>query len=175
MRKRGSPTPLGTVVAGVIREHPVFAPSPIGDWADIVGEQGAAASRPVSLKDKTLLVVARDSVWKHHLEMNRALLLSRINGNREQPLVERLVIRVGELPEAPPELNPNRKLLNKKMPAKQPSSAKKRKAPRRKLTSEEKALLKQIKDPELRGISQRLLQYTREDGKTGGPGEGETG
>ncbi len=173
MRKRGSPTPLGPLLAGIIREHPAFTANPIGDWQDIVGEQAASASRPVSLKDKTLLVVARDSVWKHHLEMSRALLLSRINGTREQLLVERLVIRVGELPEAPPELNPNRKLLNKKKTAKQPSSARKRKAPRRKLTPEERTLLRQIKDPELRSISQRLLQYTREEGKTGGPGEGE--
>lgn len=173
MRGRGSLTPLGSVVAGVIREHPVFTANPIGDWQDIVGEQGAAASRPVSLKNKTLLVVARNSVWKHQLEMNRVPLLARINGTREQPLVERLVIRVGELPQSPPELNPARKLLNKKKPAKPATSGKKRKAPRRKLTPEEKTLLKTIKDPELRSIGQRLLQYTREEGKP--EGEGETG
>jgi len=174
LRQRGSFTPLGSLLTRLIQEHPVFAANPLGDWQDIVGEQGAAASRPVSLKDKTLLVVARDAVWKHHLEMSRALLLSRINGDRKEPLVERLVIRVGELPESQPALNPNRKLLEKKKPARKGSGSKKRKAPKRSLTAEEKTLLKSIPDPELRSISKRLLQYTRLEDETGGGGDAET-
>jgi hypothetical protein len=168
LRKRGSITPLGSLLTSLLQEHPVFAANPLGDWQDIVGEQGAAASRPVSLKDKTLLVVARDAVWKHHLEMSLALLLSRINGERKEPLVERLVIRVGELPESQPALNPNRTLLEKKTTTRKGSGSKKRKAPKRSLTPEEKALLKNIRDPELRSISRRLLQYTRPEDETGG-------
>jgi hypothetical protein len=157
------------LVSRLLQEHPAFAGNPLGDWQDIVGEQGAAASRPVSLKDKTLLVVARDAVWKHHLEMSLALLLSRINGDRKEPLVERLVIRVGELPESQPALNPNQKLLEKKTAARKGSGRRKRKAPARALTPEEKTLLKSIRDPELRSISKRLLQYTRADeDETGG-------
>ncbi len=162
MRKPGPPTSLGTVLSRMLQEHPTFAANPLGDWQEIVGEQGAAVSRPVSLKNKVLLVVARDPVWKHHLQLNQALLLAKINGDRKEPLVHKLVIRVGELPEAPPPLNPNRKLLEKTKPQKRVPTKRKR-APKRVLSAEEKALLKSIQDPELRSLSRRLLQYARAD------------
>lgn len=178
MRKRGSPTPLGSLLTRLLEEHPAFAANPLGDWQEIVGEQGAATSRPVSLKNKVLLVVARDPVWKHHLELSQALLLARINGDRKEPLVEKLVIRVGELPETPPPLNPNRKLLEKTK-ARKTAGAKRRKAPKRTLSAEENALLKSIKDPELRSLSRRLLQYARADedavGETGRDEGGDRG
>jgi hypothetical protein len=155
----------------MLEEHPAFAANPLGDWQEIVGEPGAVASRPVSLKNKTLLVVARDPVWKHHLDLSQALLLSRINKDRAEPLVEKLVIRIGELPVTQPALNPNRQILERTA-ARKAAAKRKRKAPKRALSSEEKALLKSIQDPELRSLGRRLLQHTRveadEAGETSG-------
>lgn len=147
----------------MLRSHPVFVANPLGDWEEIVGPQAAAASRPVSLKDGALMVIVRDAMWRHQLEMSQAVLLSRINGEREEALVQRLVIRVGELPESEPALNPNRKLLERKTPRRKGAGIKNRKAPRRSLTTEEKAFLKTIEDLELRRIGRRLLQLSRLD------------
>lgn len=154
-------TPLGELSKKALEDHPAFAANPLGDWKDLVGEQVARHSAPKSFKGKVLVVTAHDSIWKHHLELNRQALMDRINAGRPEPLVEKIVVKVGELPEAPPELNPNHKKLQKIKPRRQ--TRKKPKPKRRALTEEEKALLKRISDKELRQAGRRLLQLIPED------------
>jgi hypothetical protein len=166
-------TPLGELSKKALEDHPAFAANPLGDWKDLVGEQVARHSAPKSFKGKVLVVTAHDSIWKHHLELNRQALMDRINAGRPEPLVEKIVVKVGELPEAPPELNPNHKKLQKaagKPGGQEASKAKSRRRSRKKpkpkrrvLTEEEKALLKNISDKELRQAGRRLLQLIPED------------
>ncbi len=148
---------VGSLMEAVLRRTPSFSANPLGDWGDLVGDQLARYSQPVSLKKKVLVVVAYDSVWKHHLELNKEALQNRINGKRPEPIVEKIVVRVGELPETLPVLNPNSIQLDR-IRAMRARRARKAKAPVRPLTPEEKDLLRSIPDPDLRAAGKRLLQ-----------------
>ena len=159
MKRRESQPLIGSLLRSVLGSHPSFSASPLGDWSDLAGELVGRYSQPTSLKKKVLTVTAYDSVWKHHLEMNKEALLAKINANRPEPLVEKIVIRVGEVPESRPALNPNQKLLEK-IDSKRARPKKKKKPTLRKLTPEEKALIKSLPDPELRAVSERLLRLT---------------
>ncbi len=158
MKKTDTQSPLGPLVRGVLEHHPAFSASPLGDWSDLVGEQVARYSLPTSIRDKVLVIVAYDSVWKHHLELNREALIEKINKSRPEPLVEDIRVKVGEVPETQPVLNPNRSLFGK-MKAGRHRPRKLEKVPVRKLTPAEKALLKSLPDQELRTIGARLLRH----------------
>jgi hypothetical protein len=153
---------LGRLISRVLSSHPAFAANPIGDWSEIVGEQVARYSQPHSLKAKVLVVTAFDSVWKHHLMLHAEHLLARINEKQAEPVVEKLVVRVGPVPEQAPVLNPNYRLLEKLAP-KRGRSRKRKAAPAVKLSTEEKALLDALPDPELRAIGARLLKRLPRD------------
>jgi hypothetical protein len=157
VKRKDSTSPVGSLVKQVLEKHPAFSANPLGDWGLLAGEQVARYSQPRSLKEKVLVIVAYDSVWKHHLELNKEELLLRINLNRPEPLVEKIAIKVGEIHAVPPVLNPTRKELDK-VGRKRSSLVKKRKAPVRPLTPEEQSLLASLPDPDLRKIGKRLLQ-----------------
>jgi len=148
---------IGPVVRGWLERHPAFSASPLGDWGELVGEQVARYSRPKSLKNKVLVVVAFDSIWKHHLELNRHAVMEKINENRREPLVEEMIVRVGGVPESDPVLNPAYVQLAK-LKTTRNRGRKYEKTPVRPLAPEEKALLKKLPDPDLRTIGARLLK-----------------
>jgi len=112
-RKSPEDSRIGYWIQKTLEKHPAFLANPLGDWIDIVGEQVARYAQPVSLKEKVLTVVAYDSVWKHHLEVCKESLLVKINRGRPLPLVEKILIRVGEVPEPQAVLNRNHHLLKK--------------------------------------------------------------
>jgi hypothetical protein len=173
LKKRDQEFTIGILLQQVLRKHPVFSANPLGDWGELVGEQVARYSQPKSLKNKVLVVVAYDSVWKHHLELLKEDLIEKINKKFPEPLVEKITIKVGELPEANPVLNPNyNKLERVKSKRVRPFSRKK--APSRTLTPEEKKLVKSLPDPELRTLATRLLKRVPlEESPEGDPGDGE--
>jgi len=148
---------VGPLVKLVVARHSSFSTNPLGDWQELVGEQVARYCQPQSLKQKVLVVTAYDAVWKHHLELLKGALIEKINRGRAEPLVEKIVVRVGELSETAPQLNPGYQGLAKSGTAKTLQKKKKR-APSRSLTPDEKALLKSLQDPDLREIGTRLLK-----------------
>ena len=159
MKRKGSDFEMevGDAMRRAIQAHPAFSANPLGDWNELVGEQVARYSQPRSLKKGVLTIVAYDSVWKHHLELNKEHLIQKINKKRPEPLVESIVVRVGQVPESVPVLNPNRRQAEK-LESKRYRPQKKKKVPTRPLTPEEKALLKSLPDAELRQIGARLLR-----------------
>jgi len=155
---RGGPSlKAGDLLKRFLQRHPAFSANPIGDWKELVGEQIARYTRPRSLKKKVLVIAAHDSVWKHHLEQLKEVLAEKINGKRPEPVVEEIVIRVAQIPEAVPLLNPAHKDLQK-LKGKKPALRKKPKTPVRKLTPEEQSLLKGLSDPDLRELGAKLLK-----------------
>ena len=154
---RGSSVKVGSLLKNFLEQHPAFAANPIGDWKELVGEQVARCTSPRSLKNKVLVIVAHDSVWKHHLEQYKEILTEKINGSRPEPIVEQIVIKVAELPESAPILNPAHKNLEK-IKGRRHAGRRKLKAPARKLTPEEQALIKSLPDPDLREIGAKLLK-----------------
>ena len=157
MRKQDKELKVDVVLRRFLKSHPSFQANPLGEWDELVGPQVARYSQPKSLKKKVLTISAYDSVWKHHLELNKEALLEKINRGRPEPVVEKIVIRVAEVPEELPVLNPNYKLLEK-VKAKSLRPRKKPKLPTRKLTPEEKELLAGLDDPDLRALGKKLLQ-----------------
>ncbi len=155
---RGGPSlKAGALLKRFLQRHPAFSANPIGDWKELVGEQVARYTRPRSLKKKVLVIAAHDSVWKHHLEQLKEVLAEKINGKRPEPVVEEIVIKVAQIPEAVPLLNPAHKDLQK-LKGKKSALRKKPKTPVRKLTPEEQSLLKGLSDPELRELGAKLLK-----------------
>ncbi len=152
---------LGPLLKRILEKHPAFSANPLGDWNELVGELIARHCQPKSLKNGTLRIVVVDSHWKHHLHMHQEALLAKINGGRPEPLAEKLVFIVGEMPASAPTLNPNHKLIEK-LKTKTPRGRRK-KATLRELTTEEKALLQAIADPELRRACTRLLRRVNDD------------
>ncbi len=153
---RGGKSVVGDLVQQALRKHPAFSANPLGDWKEMMGESAARSSQPMSLKKKVLKVVVHDSIWKHHLELNAEALIAKINRGRPEPIVEKIVFKIGEVPETMPVINPNHQLLEK-MGSKRRRGKSKRKVPLRGLTEEEKDLLAALPDPELRKIGKRLL------------------
>jgi hypothetical protein len=160
---------LGPLLQQILNKHPAFSPNPLGDWAVLAGEQVARHCQPKSLKNKVLKIVVQDSNWKHHLHLNQEALLTRINQGRPAPLVEKIILVVGEVPEEEPLLNPNAKLLDK-MKARS-RRGKKTQTVLRDLSADEKQQLQRITDPELRRLCTRLLRRVADDQEPGTGGE----
>lgn len=157
---------IGTLARCVLDKHPAFSVNPLGDWEELVSEQVAKYCQPHALKKKILYLNVYDSVWKYHLELNKRILLERINKGRDKPVVESIRIRVGELSQEISEEseNPAGGLSagsNSRRRGKRsgPSILRKKKRSVRQLTSEEKAFLKTISDPDIRKLGARLLQH----------------
>jgi len=157
MRRQDNELKVDVLLRRFLKSHPSFQANPLGEWDRLVGPQVARYSQPKSLKKKILTISAYDSVWKHHLELNKEALLEKINHDRPEPLVEKIVIRVAEVPDELPVLNPNYKLLEK-VKSKSLKPRKKKKPPARKLTPEEMELLAKLDDPDLRVLGKKLLQ-----------------
>lgn len=155
-KDKGYGSLVGPLVESIISRHPSFDTNPLGEWRELVGDQVARYCQPRSLKDKILVIAAYDSVWKHHLELHKSALMEKINRERAESLVEKIVVRVGELSESPPPLNPSGPGGKKSPPGK--IHRKKKKNPARPLTPEEKVLLKNLPDADLRVIGARLLK-----------------
>ncbi|HYA41621.1 MAG TPA: DUF721 domain-containing protein [Syntrophobacteraceae bacterium] len=157
MKRSGSCIRVGPLLTEYLEQHPAFAANPIGEWKELVGEQVARYAVPKSLKNKMLVILAHDSVWKHHLEQLKEVLAEKINCRRPERVVEQITIKVAEMPELAPPLNPAHTKLEKIKAAKH-AARRKSKAPTRKLTPEEQSLLKHLPDPDLQKIGEKLLK-----------------
>ncbi len=163
-RKRVSllkPVPVGQFIKDVLAQQPSFASKPLGDWKELVGESVARHCTPRSLKNGCLVVIARDSVWKHHLELNKEALLRRINERWGRRVITEIRIRVGEIEEVSDKLDANYEKLQKLAPKK--ASKRKKKPTLRKLTEAEKAFIASLKDKDLRKMAERLLRLTPDE------------
>ncbi len=154
---RGSNIKVGPLVKTFLEAHPAFVPNPIGDWKELVGEQVARYTSPKSLKDKVLVIAVHDSVWKHHMEQLKEVLTDKINDKRPECIVDKIVVKVAELPASAPILNRAHKDLEK-IKARRYSTHRKSKSPIRKLTPEEQSLIKSLPDPDLRKLGAKLFK-----------------
>lgn len=153
--------PVGQFIKDVLAQHPSFASKPLGDWTELVGESVARHCVPKSLKNGCLLIVARDSVWKHHLEMHKEALMRRINALWGRHVIEEIRVRVGEIDDLPEDLDANYRRLQKIAPKRV-----RKKAPRpvlRKLTEAEKELIASLPDKDLRAMAEKLLRLVPEE------------
>jgi hypothetical protein len=100
MRPHGSLDSVAVVLDGLARrlglESKLLESRLRHRWADIVGEQIAAHTRPEQIRFKKLLIHVRHSVWLHQLTFLKPILLQKINAGGA-PLVAELVLRIGDV------------------------------------------------------------------------------
>jgi predicted nucleic acid-binding Zn ribbon protein len=95
--RRDDPEPLGAAIEGLIDaqgwREPAAAGSVFGRWADIVGTDLAAHTRPDSLADGELTVSADSTAWATQLRLLAAQLVRRLNAEIGDGAVRRVRVR----------------------------------------------------------------------------------
>ncbi len=158
-KKSKKPSKIGSLIESILTQNPLFSANPVGDWSEIVGQKVAKYSQPVKYKDGKLTVHVFDSVWKHHLELNKHELISRINALNNRQIIKDIYFRVGELKnEEEAIINPiARHYMKKKSSSSSPRKRRRRKILKYPLSEESRKFIKTLKDPELKAIAKRLL------------------
>ncbi len=158
-RKSTEPSKIGNLVESILAKNPLFSANPVGDWSEIVGRQVAKYSQPVKYKNGKLTVHVFDSVWKHHLELSKDELISKINSLHNRQIVKDISFKVGELKNTEDIIiNPVASYRTGKKGSPRASRRKRKGKPLKyPLSEESKKFIKTIKDPELKAIARRLL------------------
>ncbi|WP_447860925.1 DUF721 domain-containing protein [Nitrospira calida] len=110
-------------------------------WAEIVGPQVAAHTRPDQIRFKKLHLLVRNSVWLHQLTFLKPDLLAKINAEAGGEAVTDIVLRIGDFGPADEDVQRSRLDLDSR-----PSDF----DPRTALEHEAAAHAEAVKDPELR-------------------------
>jgi predicted nucleic acid-binding Zn ribbon protein len=91
------PQPLGAAIEGLIDaqgwREPAAVASVFGRWAQIVGTDLAAHTRPDSLADGELTVTADSTAWATQLRLLAAQLVSRLNAELGDGVVRQVRVR----------------------------------------------------------------------------------
>ena len=95
--RRDDPEPLTTAIDALIDSHgwrePAAAGSVFGRWAEIVGPELAAHTRPDSLSGRELTVTADSTAWATQVRLLAAQLVRRLNAELGDGSVERVKVR----------------------------------------------------------------------------------
>jgi predicted nucleic acid-binding Zn ribbon protein len=83
---------LGRVLERTAWGHRVLEGRVLLLWKDAVGEAVAAHTRPLRVRDGTLVVSADDSVWKQEIGFLRGDILQKLNLQMGEPIVRELKI-----------------------------------------------------------------------------------
>jgi predicted nucleic acid-binding Zn ribbon protein len=62
-------------------------------WAEVVGEQAAAASQAETIRDGILFVRTKSSVWSHELTFLKAHILAELNRRIGRPVIKDIIYR----------------------------------------------------------------------------------
>jgi predicted nucleic acid-binding Zn ribbon protein len=96
-RRRDDPEPLGAAIEGLIDargwREPAAVASVFGRWAQIVGTDLAAHTRPESLADGELAVTADSTAWATQLRLLAAQLVRRLNAELGDGTVRQVRVR----------------------------------------------------------------------------------
>lgn len=68
-------------------------------WPEAVGERIAAATRPVKMRDGTLTIAVKNSVWKNELGLMRSKIVEKLNAALGEPAVKRVRFSTGWEPQ----------------------------------------------------------------------------
>ncbi len=147
---------VGDVIRKILEEKQLFPRTLYGAWEEIVGEETAKYSQPRRLVKNVLYVVVTDPVWKHHLELNKSEILEKLNQFRPEKPIENIRFRIGEI-----KTDVRRFEKPKGRKRRRSGYRSKKKVSVRKLTGEDKEVLKKISDVELRKICRSLLKRVR--------------
>lgn len=69
-------------------------------WPRVVGQAIAKIAHPTQVRNRTLYIDVADNVWMQELKLRQRDLLEQLNAALGEPLVERLFLRLGNIPPA---------------------------------------------------------------------------
>jgi predicted nucleic acid-binding Zn ribbon protein len=95
--RRDDPQRLGSAIDGLLDEHgwqvQAAMGSVFGRWAEIVGQDLAAHTRPDSFADSELVVIADSTAWATQVRLLAPNLVARLNAELGQGTVRRVKVR----------------------------------------------------------------------------------
>ena len=105
--RRDDPQPLTTAIHGLIGDQgwqtEAAVGSVFGRWAQIVGADLAAHTRPDRFTDGELLVIADSTAWATQVRLLAGTLVRRLNSELGEGTVTRVKVRGPEQPRRPGE------------------------------------------------------------------------
>jgi predicted nucleic acid-binding Zn ribbon protein len=95
--RRDDPQPLGTAIGGFLSDHGwkerAAVGSVFGNWAQIVGPDLAAHTRPDGFADGELVIAADSTAWATQVRLLASMLLRRLNAELGEGTVRRVKVR----------------------------------------------------------------------------------
>jgi predicted nucleic acid-binding Zn ribbon protein len=95
--RRDDPQPLGTAIGGLLSDHgwkqQAAVGSVFGNWAEIVGTDLAAHTRPDGLADGELTIAADSTAWATQVRLLASMLVRRLNAELGDGTVRRVKVR----------------------------------------------------------------------------------
>ncbi|HWP32875.1 MAG TPA: DUF721 domain-containing protein [Solirubrobacterales bacterium] len=98
MTRRRAPRPAATAVRAALDRAAPSTPlaATQAAWAEVVGEQIASASRPVSERSGQVTIECLDSVWAQELDLMQEQLLARLSSRLGEQAPQSLRFRAQE-------------------------------------------------------------------------------
>ncbi len=92
-RTKGTPTPIGAVVASVLRttgvDERVEQAGVLARWPELVGERIAGVAEPeLVTPDGVLFVRVRSAAWRQELSLMTPSIIARLNAGRSTGRIE---------------------------------------------------------------------------------------
>jgi predicted nucleic acid-binding Zn ribbon protein len=95
--RRDDPQPLGTAIGGLLSDHGwkqrAAVGAVFGNWADIVGADLAAHTRPDGFADGELTIAADSTAWATQVRLLASMLVRRLNAELGDNTVRRVKVR----------------------------------------------------------------------------------
>lgn len=95
--RRDDPQPLGTAIGGLLSDHGwkqrAAVGSVFGNWAEIVGADLAAHTRPDGFADGELTIAADSTAWATQVRLLASMLVRRLNAELGDGAVRRVKVR----------------------------------------------------------------------------------
>jgi predicted nucleic acid-binding Zn ribbon protein len=100
--KDKGPEKVGDVLGGFLRKsglrEPVLRAGVVDEWGERVGEAIARVTRAQGVRDATLIVEVRSSSWLMELNLMKEEILRRVNEDRTEARIEKIVFVLAEDP-----------------------------------------------------------------------------
>jgi predicted nucleic acid-binding Zn ribbon protein len=95
--RRDDPQPLGTAIGGLLSDQGWREQAAIGsvfsNWAEIVGSDLAAHTRPDGFADGELVIAADSTAWATQVRLLASMLVRRLNAELGEGTVKRVKVR----------------------------------------------------------------------------------
>jgi predicted nucleic acid-binding Zn ribbon protein len=98
--ERKGPQKVGEILEDLLRKkrlrEPVLRMEVLDEWDGRVGESIARVTRPLAVREATLIVEVKSSAWLMELDFMKGEILRRLNEGREEAPIAKIVFVLSE-------------------------------------------------------------------------------